>query len=249
MTLPPNSPPAAFAGMVGDGLSVGKQRMALHALAQLNRQIAEHPDFYSLLNRKDGKITLLSVYDPASKTRWDETVKPNAGAAERELLYQRWVRNRRAEVERLSGGKIGYIHVRSMNDASMRTTFEEALGRNISKDAIVVDTRFNGGGNIHEQLSDFLSGKKYFDSLSCGMSQSNTGLLNEWLMNRKPRGECVASSAWRSSSTMAMVERPLARRRASRSPITSPSNSPTFARAPMALPANNPLPTIRLRST
>ena len=125
-------------------------------------------DFYRLLNRLAGKFTLLSVYDPASKTRWDETVKPVPAAEEAELLYKRWVRRRRAEVDKLSGGKIGYVHVRSMNDASMRVVFEEMLGLNISKDAVVVDTRFNGGGNIHEQLSDFLSGKKYFDVVPHG---------------------------------------------------------------------------------
>ena len=50
----------------------------------------------------------------------------------------------------------------------MRVVFEEALGLNLKKDALVVDTRFNGGGNIHEQLSDFLSGKKYFDVVPHG---------------------------------------------------------------------------------
>lgn len=125
-------------------------------------------DFYKLLNRKAGKYTLLSIYDPAAGRRWDETVKPVTLGDEGELLYRRWVRQRRAEVDRLSGGKIGYIHVRSMNDASMRTVFDEALGLNISKDAIIVDTRFNGGGGIHEQLSDFLSGKKYFDVIPHG---------------------------------------------------------------------------------
>ena len=56
----------------------------------------------------------------------------------------------------------------SMNDASMRHVFEEALGRNIGCEALVVDTRFNGGGNIHEQLSDFLGGKAYFDIIPHG---------------------------------------------------------------------------------
>ncbi|HEY2846626.1 MAG TPA: S41 family peptidase, partial [Pyrinomonadaceae bacterium] len=125
-------------------------------------------DFYKLLNRKAGKYTLISVFDPVANKRWDESVKPIGQGAEGELLYQRWVRNRRAEVDQLSGGKIGYIHVRSMNDASMRNAFEDALGRNLEKDAIIVDTRFNGGGNIHEQLSDFLSGKKYFDVVPHG---------------------------------------------------------------------------------
>lgn len=125
-------------------------------------------DFFKLLNRKVGKLTLISVFDPAANKRWEETVKPISRGEENELLYKRWVRARRAETERLSGGRIGYIHVRSMNDASMRAAVDESLGLNISKDAIIVDTRFNGGGSIHEQLSDFLSGKKYFDVLPHG---------------------------------------------------------------------------------
>jgi tricorn protease len=132
------------------------------------QQLTEALDFYQLLNRKAGKLTLLSVFDPAANTRWEETVKPITGGEEDQLLYKRWVKNRREEVEQLSGGAIGYVHVRAMDDSSMRTVFEEALGRNIGKQAIVVDTRFNGGGGIHEQLSDFLSGKKYFDIVPHG---------------------------------------------------------------------------------
>jgi tricorn protease len=125
-------------------------------------------DFYQLLNRKVDKLTLISLFDPSTNIRWEESLKPIDGGAENELLYKRWVNNRRKDVEKLSGGKIGYIHVRAMNDASMRVVFEEALGRNLEKDAIIVDTRFNGGGNIHEQLSDFLNGKKYFDVIPHG---------------------------------------------------------------------------------
>ena len=125
-------------------------------------------DFYRLLNRKAGKYTLLSVFDPATNKRWDETVKPINRGEENELMYKRWVRQRRAEVDKLSNGRIGYVHVRAMNDSSMRTVVDELLGLNIGKDAVIVDTRFNGGGSIHEQLSDFLSGKKYFDVLPHG---------------------------------------------------------------------------------
>jgi len=137
-------------------------------IEKIDGQLPDSVDFYQLLNRKVGKPTLLSVYDPGTKTRWEETVKPISAGVENELLYKRWVDNRRKEVDQLSGGKIGYIHVRAMNDASVRTVFEEALGRNVGKDAIIVDTRFNGGGNIHEQLSDFLSGKKYIDIIPHG---------------------------------------------------------------------------------
>jgi Tol biopolymer transport system component/C-terminal processing protease CtpA/Prc len=131
-------------------------------------ELTDTMDFYSLLNRKTGKLTLLSVYNPASGERWEESVKPIGIGEANELLYKRWVKNRRLEVEKLSNGQIGYVHVRSMDDASMRVVFEEALGRNFEKKALIVDTRFNGGGNIHEQLSDFLSGKKYIDIIPHG---------------------------------------------------------------------------------
>jgi tricorn protease len=125
-------------------------------------------DFYMLLNRKVGKPTLLSVLDPATNERWDESVLPISGGQESQLLYRRWVKQRRAEVDSLSGGRLAYVHVRAMDDASMRTVFDEVMGRGLNKEAVIVDTRFNGGGNIHEQLSDFLSGKTYFDVIPHG---------------------------------------------------------------------------------
>jgi hypothetical protein len=74
--------------------------------------VDSNSDYYRYFNRKVGNLTLLSLFDPATKTRWDETVKPVTREEEREALYLRWVRNRRAEVDSLSGGKVGYVHVR-----------------------------------------------------------------------------------------------------------------------------------------
>ncbi|MEO1653207.1 MAG: peptidase S41, partial [Bacteroidota bacterium] len=127
-------------------------------------------DFYQLLNRKSGKMVLLSLYDPANKMRWEEVVKPISLGAENQLLYERWVQTRREEVLRLSDGKLGYVHVRGMNDPSMRVVIEDALGRHLNTEALIVDTRFNGGGNLHDVLSDFLTGKKYMDIIPHGQN-------------------------------------------------------------------------------
>ena len=137
-------------------------------IEKIDGQSTDSIDFYQLLNRKVDKLILLSVYNPSTNKRWEESVKPISSGEEGELLYKRWVKNRRNEVEELSNGKVGYIHVRSMDDESMRTVVEEALGRNIGKQALIIDTRFNGGGNIHEQLSDFLNGKNYCDIIPHG---------------------------------------------------------------------------------
>ena len=71
-------------------------------IEKIDGQSPDSIDFYQLLNRKIGKLTLLTVFDPATNKRWDESVKPISGGEENELLYKRWVNNRRKEVEELS---------------------------------------------------------------------------------------------------------------------------------------------------
>ncbi|MFO7852840.1 MAG: S41 family peptidase [Bacteroidota bacterium] len=135
-----------------------------------SQEVTEDIDFYKLLNRTSGKYILLSVYRPQTKERWEETLKPVSLGTESQLLYKRWVETRREEVNRLSDGQIGYVHVRGMNDASMRTVIEEVLGKHLSDKALIVDTRFNGGGNLHDVLSDFLTGEKYMDIIPHGQN-------------------------------------------------------------------------------
>jgi C-terminal processing protease CtpA/Prc len=137
-------------------------------------------DWSRLLNRKSGKNVLLSLYDAETKQRWDETTKPISQGEEQGLLYTRWVNMNRKKVEELSGGKVGYVHIQGMNDGSYRTVYEDALGRNGDKEALVVDTRFNGGGWLHDDLVTFLSGKKYLDFSPQGAIATSGEPRNKW---------------------------------------------------------------------
>jgi Tol biopolymer transport system component/C-terminal processing protease CtpA/Prc len=132
------------------------------------QEITPTSNYHALLNRKEGKNTLLSLYDPISKQRWEEVAKPIGQGAEAELRYQRWVERCRNIVDSLSAGTIGYVHVRAMSDGSYRTVYEEALGKNAGKKALVVDTRFNGGGWLHDDLATFLDGKAYMTFMPRG---------------------------------------------------------------------------------
>jgi tricorn protease len=118
-------------------------------------------DLAQYLNRKAGKKVLLAVADGANKR--EITVKPIALNEENGLLYRRWVRKNQDEVDRLSNGQLGYIHVPGMNDGAYRTTYEEVMGKYAGRKGIVVDTRFNGGGDLVADLAMFLSGKRFFD--------------------------------------------------------------------------------------
>ena len=77
------------------------------------------------------------------------------------LLYRRWVRQREEMVERLSGGKVGYVHVQGMDSPSFRELYSKALGRYRNCEALIVDTRHNGGGWLHDDLVTFLGGREY----------------------------------------------------------------------------------------
>jgi tricorn protease len=89
-----------------------------------NVLLARGLDWQALLNRKAGKPVLLGLLEPAGGRRWEAIMKPITLREEQELLYRRWVKARRADVVRLSGGRLGYAHVRSMNDAGYRQIFE-----------------------------------------------------------------------------------------------------------------------------
>ena len=125
-------------------------------------------DWYAALNLKAGTPVRLALLDPQAGTRWEETVRPISWSDQGRLLYQRWVRSRREAVERLSGGRLGYAHIRGMNDGAYREIFEEIFGRAVDKEGIVLDTRWNGGGNLVEALTVFLSGQVYYRAVPRG---------------------------------------------------------------------------------
>ena len=118
-------------------------------------------NYYPLLNRKSGKWVLLSLFNPANNERWEEKVKPVSSGAESELLYKRWIKRNRDLTHELSGGRIGYMHIRGMSDRSFRDFLEEVMGTEVNREALIVDSRFNGGGDLVDDLTTFLSGERY----------------------------------------------------------------------------------------
>ena len=114
-----------------------------------------------MMNRKADKTVLISVFDPEKNKRFDESIKAISFGMQEELLYRRWVLNCRKMVDSLSKGTVGYVHVRGMNSESFREAYSEVLGRHADKVGIIIDTRFNGGGWLHDDLATLLSGKQY----------------------------------------------------------------------------------------
>ena len=130
-------------------------------------EIDDENDYTQLLNGLAGKKTLVTLRDKGGNT-FEEVILPITNGAMNNLLYKRWVKRNAHLVDSLSGGRLGYVHIQSMNDESYREVYSQVMGKYYKKDGIVIDIRFNGGGRLHEDIEVLFSGKKYFTQVIRG---------------------------------------------------------------------------------
>ncbi len=112
---------------------------------------------YELLENTVGKTVEITVnVKPEKSGAKIYTIHPIA--SELELFYLNWVNERRAMVDKLSGGKIGYIHVPNTSADGNRELYRGMYAYN-EKEALIIDDRYNGGGFIPDVMTDLLNRK------------------------------------------------------------------------------------------
>jgi tricorn protease len=109
---------------------------------ELLRAAPNQPVEWRVSATADGKAARIIRYQPL--------------ASETNLLYLAWVTENRARVDRLSQGRLGYIHIPDMGEAGIRE-FIKWWYPQVRKEGLVVDVRDNGGGNISELLIERLA--------------------------------------------------------------------------------------------
>lgn len=122
------------------------------------KEIKAGENWFPLLTMKAGDKVLVTVKKDGKKA---QDIYMEAGYSDYQLLYKRWVRQREEMVNRLSGGKIAYVHVEGMDSDSFREVYSKLLGKYRTCEAVIVDTRHNGGGWLHDDLATLLDGKAY----------------------------------------------------------------------------------------
>lgn len=140
---------------------LSKVKIGDRILAVNGERITAEKDLFRMLLGQKGKPTRITLWSAQSGEEFDEVIRPISYREQNNLLYNRWVKKRREEVERLSGGRLGYVHISSMSDDSFRRAYSDALGRYNRAEGIVIDIRYNGGGRLHEDIEVFFSGVPY----------------------------------------------------------------------------------------
>jgi C-terminal processing protease CtpA/Prc len=125
------------------------------------RAIERDTNLDFLLQHEVGKRVVLGVR-PAGGTRVREAVvRPVGAAVAAGLLYRQWVNERRAYVDRISGGRLGYVHVADMGDASLDQLYIDLDAENQGKQGVVLDLRHNNGGYVNGRVLDVFTRQNF----------------------------------------------------------------------------------------
>jgi tricorn protease len=125
------------------------------------KPVTSTTNYWQMLNNPlNRRVTLTLNSKPVEQGSWTTRIEPVPAVQYATLRYERWVKERRATVDKLSNGRIGYLHIRAMDPPSLRR-FEKELHEYRDKDAMIIDQRWNGGGNIEQELLAILVQRQY----------------------------------------------------------------------------------------
>jgi tricorn protease len=134
----------------GVGALVGDYILAVNGVSTAGVE-----NFYRLLENQGGQLVTLTLNStPELKNTRQVMVRTITG--ETNLRYLDWVESRREMVDRLSGGRVGYVHLPNTAFEGHRELYR-LYPSQIDKDAILIDVRYNGGGFIPDHMVELVA--------------------------------------------------------------------------------------------
>ncbi|MDP8982186.1 MAG: S41 family peptidase [Acidobacteriota bacterium] len=125
------------------------------------KPVTSNDNYWKLLNSTlNRRVTVAFNSKPTEAGSWNTRIEPIPARTFSQLRYERWVKERREMTDKLSQGRVGYLHIQAMNPPSLRK-FEKELHENRDKEALIIDQRWNGGGNIEQELLAILVQRQY----------------------------------------------------------------------------------------
>ena len=123
-----------------------------------------------LLENRIGKEVRLTLgADARGAQKREVSVLPVDQTAERDLIYREWVEKNRACVARLSGGRLGYVHMLDMGYETLLRLLRDLDSENMTREGVVFDVRNNNGGFVNAYALDVLARRHYLNMRDRGM--------------------------------------------------------------------------------
>jgi len=122
----------------------------------INEQIDR--DYYFTKPSMDREIAL--TFERAGKNI-DVKLHTEATGDLKGQLYDEWIKQNKEMVEQESNKRIAYVYMKDMGGESLERFLEDMVDEAYKKDALILDLRYNTGGNVHDEVLKFLSQKPY----------------------------------------------------------------------------------------
>jgi tricorn protease len=161
-------------------------------MAVNGESIQQNDNFYQKLAGLVNEKVLLTVQGANGKQR--EVVMRLTGSLSNDL-YNEWVAGRRKLVDKMSNGKLGYIHIRSMDFPSFEVVEREFTAAGYGKEGIVIDVRYNGGGSTTDYLMTILNYKQHAYVIPRGATDDLEKDKKKF-SDSYPIGERLVYAAW-----------------------------------------------------
>lgn len=118
------------------------------------RELHSSDNIYSFFEETAGKQIMLKVGpNPDGKDARDVTVVPVE--SEENLRHLAWIEDNRRKVDQMTGGRVAYVHVPNTAGAGY-TNFNRYFFSQVGKEAVIIDERFNEGGQLADYIIDYL---------------------------------------------------------------------------------------------
>ena len=121
--------------------------------------IGPHTNLDELVQNQVGKKVTLGIDSHGAKRT--AVVQPVSVSTASGLLYRQWVNGRRTYVEKLSGGRLGYVHIPDMSEDSLNQLYLDLDTQNQAKQGVVLDIRNNNGGFVNGYVLDIFTRRNY----------------------------------------------------------------------------------------
>ncbi|MCI0342420.1 MAG: PDZ domain-containing protein [Planctomycetales bacterium] len=102
-----------------------------------------------------GRTVTLTVSEKPAPDKDARDLVVTCLASDGDLRYRAWIERNRAAVEKKTGGRVGYIYVPDTGVNGQNNLVRQFFGQ-LAKEALIVDERWNGGGQIPTRFVELL---------------------------------------------------------------------------------------------
>ena len=130
-------------------------------LTHVNRQkvdTTQNRDAYFTFAPAQEEIELIFLRDSKSFTI---KLHPISFVEQKGLLYDEWIYQNKQRVNKWSNNRIAYSYMKNMGSAELDSFLLDMVEQEHHKEGVILDLRFNTGGNVHDKVLNFLAQRPY----------------------------------------------------------------------------------------